>query len=62
MYRVHKLIVRLGKEEQAAIQRLAEAERLPTSTLARRLLLQEVDRKELWPALPVQPAGAEVRA
>lgn len=44
MYRNEKLVIRLSDREAAAVIRLAEAERLPASTLARRLLLLEAER------------------
>jgi len=47
VYRSKRLVVRLDANEQRAILRLAKAERLPASTLARRLLLQEADRRGL---------------
>ena len=49
MCRTEKLVIRLNESERAAINRLAQVERLPASTLARRLLLHEVDRRGLWP-------------
>lgn len=45
MYRLSKLVVRLSKTEKAAILRLAQAEKLPASTMARRLLLREAERR-----------------
>ena len=44
MYRNDKLVIRLNDHEAATVARLAEAERLPASTLARRLLLLEAER------------------
>jgi len=35
--------------ERTAINRLAEVEQLPASTLARRMLLQEAQRRGLFP-------------
>jgi hypothetical protein len=49
MYRTSKLVVRLNEAEHEAIRRLAQTERMPASTLVRRLLLREVDRRGLWP-------------
>ncbi len=43
MYRGQKLVIRLTPAEQETIRRLAEAERLPASTLARAILLKEAD-------------------
>jgi len=47
MRRVKKLVIRLNSAEREAVRRLAQVERLPASTLARRLLLQEADRRGL---------------
>jgi len=47
VYRSKRLVVRLDANEQCAILSLAKAERLPVSTLARRLLLEEADRRGL---------------
>ena len=44
MYRTEKLVVRLNRDEVAMISRLADSERLPASTLARRLLLLEAEK------------------
>ena len=44
MYRTETLVIRLSKTEAAIIANLAKAERLPASTLARRLLLLEAER------------------
>jgi hypothetical protein len=49
MGREDKLVIRLSTVEREAIDRLAQAERLPAATLARRVLLCEVDRRGLWP-------------
>jgi hypothetical protein len=49
MGREDKLVIRLSTAERAAIDRLAQAERLPAATLARRMLLCEIDRRGLWP-------------
>jgi len=46
--RKQKLVVRLTAAERRAINALAAIEKLPPSTLARRLLLQEIDRRGLW--------------
>jgi hypothetical protein len=51
MYREDRLVIRLSDAERAAIERLAQVERLPASTLARRMLLHEADRRGL--GLPV---------
>lgn len=48
MGREDKLVIRLSTTERKAIDRLAQVERLPASTLARRMLLREVDRRGLW--------------
>ena len=45
MYRTKRLVVRLSNEESQIINRLARAERLPVSTLTRRLLLCEAEKK-----------------
>jgi hypothetical protein len=50
MCRTDRLVIRLSAAERAAIHRLAQVERLPVSTLARRMLLHEVDRRGLWPS------------
>jgi hypothetical protein len=55
MYREDRLVIRLSNAERAAIEQLAQVERLPASTLARRMLLREVDRRGLWP-----PPGGEL--
>jgi len=52
MYRTKRLVIRLHKAEHEIISRLARVERLPASTLARRLLLHEAERRGLLP-----PAG-----
>lgn len=62
MYRGERLVVRLNVKERAAVERLAQQERLPASTLARRLLLQEADRRGVWPGVEGQPLPREVRA
>ena len=49
MNRADKLVIRLNEAEKTAIGRLAQVERLPASTLARRLLLKKVDERGLWP-------------
>lgn len=49
MARTHRLVIRLSTCERTAITALAKMERLPPSTLARRMLLQEIDRRGLWP-------------
>ena len=54
MYRNERLVIRLNDREAEAVSRLAEAERLPASTLARRLLLIEAER-----AVMQRPATAE---
>lgn len=65
MYRTEKLIIRLNKVERAAIHRLARMERLPVSTMARRLLLAEADERGLLPAhdqhAPAQVGQEEVQ-
>jgi len=45
MYRGNRLVIRLSATEREAVTRLAELERLPASTLARRLLLKEAERR-----------------
>jgi hypothetical protein len=47
MGREDKLVIRLSTAEREAIDRLAQVERLPASTLARKMLLCEVDRRGL---------------
>ena len=47
MRRMKKLVIRLNSAEREAVRRLAQVERLPASTLARRLLLKEADRRGL---------------
>lgn len=44
MTRKRRLVVRLSIEEYTVIDKMAQARRLPASTLARVLLLQEADR------------------
>ena len=46
--REKRLSIRLNERERAAIAMLAEMERLPVSSMVRRLLLQEVDRRCIW--------------
>jgi len=59
MYRTERLVIRLSKAEHTAISELARVERLAASTLARRLLLMEADRRGLSPpARPTHPACA----
>jgi hypothetical protein len=48
MGRKDKLVIRLSTAERAAIDRLAQVERLPASTLVRSMLLREVDCRGLW--------------
>ena len=43
MYRSEKLVIRLTVTEREQIMRLAEAERIPPSTLARSILLKQAD-------------------
>lgn len=50
MPRTERLVIKLNKAERTAIDRLARAEYLPTSTLARKVLLIEARRYGLWPA------------
>jgi len=45
MSRTKQLVIRLGQDEHKALDRLAKNERLPTSTLARKLLLDEAARR-----------------
>ena len=63
MERTDRLVIRLSKVERAAVDRLAQAERLPASTLARRMLLKEADRRCLLPDCghQVEQAGMEVQ-
>ena len=58
--RTRKLVIRLSMAEKEAIGRLASAEKLQPATLARQLLLKEVDKRGLWPA-PTMPAEQETR-
>ena len=46
MYRNHRLVIKLTTEEKGAIGRLAEAERLPPSTMARKILLDLADAQQ----------------
>ncbi len=62
MTRTKKLVVRLDKSELAAVERLAEAERLPASTLARRMLLIEAERTAERGVVPSSPASTAQRA
>lgn len=50
MPRTERLVIKLSKAERTAIDRLARAEYLPTSTLARKILLIEARRRGVWPA------------
>lgn len=64
MMRTERLVIRLNRAEAAAVDRLAEAERLPVSTLARRLLLLEAEKpRRSLPAPRIQsrPASEAVR-
>jgi hypothetical protein len=45
------LAVRLTEEERQMIEALAKAERLPASTLARRMLLNEAEKLLVFPVL-----------
>ena len=45
MKRKYRLTIRLSKDDLMAVDAFADAERLPTSTLARRLLLLEAERR-----------------
>ena len=47
MLRNRILAIRLDQDERAIVWRLAQAERLPASTLARQLLLKEAERRGL---------------
>ena len=47
MLRTNMLVIRLTQIERATINSLAESEKLPVSTFARRLLLKEADRRGL---------------
>ena len=47
MYRTEKLVIRLNRTERAAVEKLAMVERLPASTMARRLLLDEAEQRGL---------------
>ena len=60
MRRSRRLVITLSTVEQHAIAGLARAEKLPPSTLARRLLLLEADRRGLQERIQVEQArGAE---
>ena len=45
MYRDCRMVIKLRADEKEAIARLAELVRLPPSTLARKLLLDEADQR-----------------
>jgi len=45
MPRTEVLVIRLSQDERTKINRLADAERLPASTLARKILLDEAERR-----------------
>ncbi len=47
MYRGEKLVIRLTVTEREQIMRLAEAERIPPSTLARSILLKQAQVKRI---------------
>ena len=49
MRRSGRLVVVLGDEEKKTIKALADKERLPGSTLARRILLAEAERRDTLP-------------
>lgn len=57
--RKNQLVIRLATDERRAIERLAERERLATSTLARKILLDEAAR---CGALQDDPAAVGYRA
>jgi hypothetical protein len=45
MSRTKNLVIRLGRDERKALDRLAKKERLPTSTLARKVLLDLAEKR-----------------
>ena len=59
LYRNERLVIRLRGDERSAIYRLAETERLPPSTLARKMLLDEAYRRGLLPANSIQQQDQE---
>jgi len=54
--RTEKIVVRLNAAELRAVKMLADLEKLPPSTLARRLLLKEADKYglETFPAVQLE--------
>jgi hypothetical protein len=59
MYRSKKLVIRLTDQEEDAVNRLAQVECLPASTLARRLLLLEASKRPMQQRKTTAPAGAQ---
>lgn len=47
MERSKRLVIRLSLKEQETVTELAASEKLPPSTLARRLLLQAADKRRV---------------
>jgi hypothetical protein len=49
MYRNDRIVIRLNEVERQVIDALAQMERLPASTLARRRLLLEAEQRGIVP-------------
>ena len=47
MYRYKRIIIRLSKDEHDIVNKLAQFERLPISTMTRRLLLKEASEQNI---------------
>jgi hypothetical protein len=47
VYRENRMVIKLNTNEKEAIARLAKVVRLPPSTLARKMLLDEAERRGL---------------
>lgn len=58
--RTERLVILLSERERKVVGKLAEVERLPTSTLARRMLLSAAERRGVV-VPPVQRTDQEAR-
>ncbi len=47
--RNERIVILLSRDELAAVETLARVERLPVSTMTRRLLLEETERRRIIP-------------
>jgi hypothetical protein len=60
MYRNDRIVIRLNEVERQVIDALAQMERLPASTLARRRLLLEAEQRGIVPRYGEKHNRAEV--